>query len=131
MAVIDAAKHHHGNGAAELEDAAWHIGVFLEWCAENGLAAPEHEAEAVRADPVRYVLDHCGGKLLPSDLSKAGAAFAVRAYGEMMCELADLASTAGVGPFELRTHPDVDDFELALFELLDDLRDEQDEASAP
>jgi hypothetical protein len=130
MAVIDAAKFHHGNGASELEDGAWHIAVFLEWCVENGLAAPEHVAEAVRADPIRYLLNRCGGKLLPSDLSKAGAAFAVRAYGEMMCELADLASAAGVGAFELRTHPEADDFELALFELLDDLWEEENERSA-
>lgn len=124
MAVIDAAKLHEGNGATELEDGAWHIAVFLEWCVQHGLAASEHSAEAVRADPIRYLLDRCGGKLLQSDLTESGAAFAVRAYGEMMCELADLADVAGVGPFELRTHPDALELKQALFELLDDLADE-------
>src|SRR6185312_9520040 len=61
--TIDAVEYHLGDSAATEHDAAWHIGVFLQWCARNGMLAPRHAAAEAIADPIKFLLLKCSGKL--------------------------------------------------------------------
>lgn len=119
MATIDAAKYHHGNGAETEEDAAWHIGLFLLYCAERGLAAPHHSLESLRADATQHVLSKCGGKLWDTDLSPEGAALAARFYDSYLAEVADLAMADDRSAYEMRSHADQAGIRQVLFEFLD------------
>jgi hypothetical protein len=119
MTTIDAAKYHHGNGAASEEDAAWHIGVFLLWCGERGLLAASHALEKVRTNPTRYVLKNCSGKLWSQDLSPKGADFASQAYGNYLNEVSDIAIHQGVSAYGLRALDRTDEVVGWLFEHLD------------
>lgn len=120
MTTIDAVKYHHGSGADTEEDAAWHIGVFLQYCAERGLVAPAHDLVALRADATAYVLTRCGGKLWDSDLTPEGAAFAADIYDAFLAEAGDLAIAAELSIYALRSDPNVGEIRAALFAFLDE-----------
>ena len=107
MSTIDAAKYHHGNGAETEEDGAWHIGVFLWWCAERGLASEAHALASLREDASAHLLTRCDGKLWRSDLTEEGARFADEAYEGYLAEVSDLAMGADVDTYSLRTHAHV------------------------
>jgi hypothetical protein len=125
MTTIDAAKYHHGNGADTLEDAAWHIGVFLLFCAERGMAAPEHGLESLRADATLHLLRRCDGKLWRGDLTAEGAAFADHAYEAYLAELGDLTLAQEVDVYSLGRQPQVGGLRDAVFEFLDDMLEAQ------
>jgi hypothetical protein len=83
---IDDAEIYFLNFETDLDNDAGgtHIGMFLGWAIQRGLADPRLLAHLT--DPQRgkrtgrdLLFDHCDGKLLDGDLSVEGAAFA-RAY---------------------------------------------------
>ena len=89
--TIDAVEYHLGDIADTEEHAAWHIGVFLQWCACSGLLAPRHAAAEAIADPVGFLLRKCGGRLDSADLTAAGDRFATYVYDDYLAALGDLA----------------------------------------
>ena len=60
---IDRGDSHYGD-AKTWERACRHIGLFLWWAAERGLASEEHELEEVRSDPTAHFISACDTKLL-------------------------------------------------------------------
>lgn len=119
---IDAADYHHGRGAETREHAAWHVGVFLWWCAERGLAAKSHSVASLREDATRHVLRRCDGKLIERDLSEDGAALAKRVYAAFLRKLDERAKAVDVSVYALGRHPDAASIREALFADLDALR---------
>jgi hypothetical protein len=103
--TIDAVRYHLGSGYDTEGEAAWHIAVFLQWCARNGMLAPTHAAAAAIAGPIDFLLQRCGGKLCQGDLTAEGNRFAGRVYPEYLREVSLL-------------HGDGDHWEL-LHEFLD------------
>lgn len=69
------------------EEGGTHIGLFLGWAIRRGLANPELSAfkGALEAGDTRgraVLFDRCDGKLLVSDLTEQGAAFAKDYYAQ-------------------------------------------------
>jgi hypothetical protein len=121
MSTIDAAKYHHGRGAKAEEDAAYHIGLFLRFCAQCGLASAQHQTRLAEltSDPAKYLIKYCGGKLWSSDLTPDGAAFAERIYKRYLDEISDIAMGCDRDVYTLRTDPDRAEVEQLIFEYLD------------
>jgi hypothetical protein len=89
--TIDAVEYHLGDTADTEDDAAWHIGVFLQWCARNGMLAPGHAAAEAIADPARFLITKCNGRLERDDLTAEGNRFATHVYDRYLAALGDLA----------------------------------------
>jgi hypothetical protein len=121
MSTIDAAKYHHGKGAATEEDGAYHIGLFLRFCAERGLASVQHQQQAreLVVDPATYLIEKCGGKLWSSDLTPNGLAFTERIYALYIREITDIAMGGDRDVYTLRSDPDRAEVEQLIFEYLD------------
>ena len=79
--------HSGGNYPEDLppDNAATHIGMFLEWCLCNGLASDELAedsgediAEVCNGNMTgaEFLLNNCDGKFWDDDLSETGQAFA-------------------------------------------------------
>lgn len=97
---IDRGDAHFGD-AKTWERASRHIGLFLWWAAERGLASDDHELTEVRANPTQYFIDACDTKLWDQDLTAEGNAFAQSDYGAYLDEVGAYAKVLGVGDYEV------------------------------
>jgi hypothetical protein len=92
----------HYDDAGSWEAACRHIGVFLLWAMERGLAGPDHtDLEAARADPAGYVIRHCDTKLWDEDFSDEGARFAESRYSLYLEELGRYAADLDIDAYQL------------------------------
>lgn len=96
----------HYDDAGSWEAACAHIGTFLLWAVERGLGGDDHEPEALRADPTRYVIGHCDTKLWNDDLSDEGVAFAESSYSLYLEELQRYANARSVNAYKLEHGPE-------------------------
>lgn len=98
--AIDRGDAHLGD-AKTWERACRHMGLFLWWAAERGLASENHPAQEVRLNPTQHFLDHCDAKLWEEDLNERGNAFAAQEYGGYLDEVGAYAKVTGVGDYEI------------------------------
>ena len=91
----------HFADAKTWERACRHIGLFLWWAAERGLASEDHELSAVRANPTQHFIDACDTKLWDEDLTAVGNAFAQGEYGAYLNEVGAYAKVLSVGDYEI------------------------------
>lgn len=97
---IDRGDAHVGD-AKTWQRACRHMGLFLWWAAERGLAAETHELESIRLDPTEHFICACDAKLWEEDLNERGNAFALQAYGAYLDEVGAYARVLGVGDYEI------------------------------
>ena len=107
----------HWEDAGSWEAACRHIGLFLLWAAERGLADDAHHPTAMRADPTKYFIGACDTKLIDDDLTEEGAAFARVAYTEYLSAYAKIAEGQGAPTYAAE---DTAELRLELFDWLDD-----------
>ncbi len=94
-------------GDAHIADAkTWqracrHMGLFLWWAAERGLASETHELESIRLDPTEHFISECDAKLWEEDLNERGNTFALKEYGAYLDEVGAYAKGLGVGDYEI------------------------------
>lgn len=89
-------------GDAETwERACRHIGLFLWWAAERGLASEDHEPGALRTNATKYFIEQCDTKLWDEDLTDEGNAFAESEYDAYLEEVSAYARSLGVGDYEI------------------------------
>jgi hypothetical protein len=92
---------YHLEDAKTWERACRHIGLFLWWAAERGLASEEHDAKAAAANPTKYFINSCDTKLWNEDLTDDGNAFAEAEYDAYLTEQGAYARALGVGDCEI------------------------------
>ena len=89
----DASWHYEGQYPKELpnENAATHIGMFLQWCIENDLISDEliedtnDEIKKVKEHKMtgaEFLIEVCDEKLLDDDLNELGNCFAEDYYND-------------------------------------------------
>lgn len=98
MSIDRADDHLHD--AKTWPRACRHVGLFLWWAAERGLASERHDPDEVRRAPTEY-FGACDGKLLERDLTEQGNTFASRWYRAYLNETSAYARTLGVGDYEI------------------------------
>ncbi|HEY5934658.1 MAG TPA: hypothetical protein VIU61_08485 [Kofleriaceae bacterium] len=98
---IDRGDSHFAD-AKTWNRACRHIGLFLWWAAERGLASDEVDAKACAKAPTKYFITHCDTKLWDDDLTTEGQAFAKAEYDAYLHAVAAYARTLGVGDYEIR-----------------------------
>jgi hypothetical protein len=98
--AFDRSDYHFDDAGSE-EAACRHIMLFLLWAAERGLASPETDVVALRADPSGYFDSHCDGKLTDHEFNERGAAFAQSAYDAYLSEVNAYAQALGVSDYEI------------------------------
>ncbi len=113
--AIDRGDSHYDD-AGSWERACRHIGLFLWWAAERGLASEDHELASLRANATQHVIDHCDTKLWDEDLTDEGNAFATSEYDAYLGEVSAYARTLGVGDYEV---PEGEVTKKHFFEWLD------------
>jgi len=91
----------HYDDAQSWERACRHIGLFLWWAADRGLASEDHHAEEIAPNPTQYFIGQCDTKLWDEDLTDDGNAFATAAYDEYLGEVGVYAEGLGVGNYEV------------------------------
>lgn len=116
----------HVDEAETVEQAAAHMGIFLEWAATQGFLAAHHDVLKLNADPVRYVVDECPN-LGENDFTREGYAFAREGYGEYLEYLGEHASDLDLSSYEYAAGVEArDDMFECLNEALQEFLDEQD-----
>lgn len=98
---IDRGDSHFAD-AKTWNRACRHIGLFLWWAAERGLASDEVDAKACAKAPTKYFITNCDTKLWDDDLTTEGQAFAKAEYDAYLHAVAAYARTLGVGDYEIR-----------------------------
>jgi hypothetical protein len=98
---IDRGDSHFAD-AKTWSRACRHIGLFLWWAAERGLASDEVDAKACAKAPTKYFITHCDTKLWDDDFTSEGHAFARAEYDAYLHAVAAYARTLGVGDYEIR-----------------------------
>ena len=91
----------HYDDAQTWERACRHIGLFLWWAAERGLASEEHDVSAVRANPTKHFIERCDTKLWGEDLTDAGNAFAETEYSAYLDAVGAYTAALGLGAYEI------------------------------
>lgn len=97
---IDRGDSHWGD-AKSWEKACRHIGLFLWWAAERGLASELHDAEKMRSAPTQWFIRQCDTKLTNEDLSDDGNAFAKAVYEDYLLEVDRYSKKLKVGVYEI------------------------------
>ncbi len=102
MTTIDRGDSHY-EYADDWATACRHIGWFLLWAAQRGLATVDHQSRVaeIAAAPGDYVRGVCDGKLLARDLTADGAAFASRSYDAYLRYLDACGRGQGKDPYGL------------------------------
>jgi hypothetical protein len=106
----------HYEEAGDWQRACWHIGLYLWWAAERGLASEEISAKAAAQDPTNYFIRHCDAKLWDEDMNDEGVAFADACYRDYLKAVSAYAKQREVGDYEI---PDDEQSRAWLFEWLD------------
>ena len=96
---IDRGDSHFGD-AGSWEKACRHMGLFLAWAMECGLASEDHEGEDA-SSPTEYFIGACDTKLTDEDFSDEGNAFVDAAYEDYLGEVSAYAGTLGVSDYDL------------------------------
>ncbi len=112
---IDRADSHYDD-AGSMEKAARHICLFLLWATERGLAAKNHDAKSIAADPCGYFDRECDGKLWTEDFTERGNRFVEAVYCAYLGEVHAFAERLGVGDYDI---PDEDITRAHFFAWLD------------
>lgn len=97
---IDRGDLHYAD-AGTWERACRHMGLFLWWAAERGLAAEDHDVQRVRENATEYFISQCDTKLWDEDLTGEGNAFAKARYNACLGEVSAYAASLGVGAYEV------------------------------
>ena len=91
----------HYDDAQSWERACRHIGLFLWWAAERGLASEDHDAAEAAKQPTQYFISQCDTKLWDEDFGDEGNAFVEAAYGDYCGEVSAYAKSLGLGDYEI------------------------------
>jgi hypothetical protein len=97
---IDNGEYHMAD-AKNWEQACRHIGLFLWWAAERGLAAEAHHPAVLRCGATAHVLLQCETKLVADDLNEQGNVFAAAEYDNYLGEVHAYAGTLGINDYDL------------------------------
>lgn len=123
--TIDKLKLHTDDAGSELRAAA-HMGIFLEWCADQGFLAAHHDPVLLRRDPARYVVDRSPG-LAASDFTPEARGFVESEYPEYLDYLGEHAADEGLSSYDYAATPEARDAMFAcLDEALEAFREEDD-----
>jgi hypothetical protein len=93
----------HFDDAGNWEQACRHIGLFLWWAANRGLASEEHGPDAMAENPTEYFIANCDTKLWRDDFNDEGNAFAEAEYDAYLGAVSAYARSIGVGDYEIPT----------------------------
>lgn len=91
----------HYDDAGNWPRACRHIGLFLWWAADRGVAAIQHDPAKMKADPTGYFIDACDSKLQEDDLNNEGKAFARARYGLYVEAVATFARDHEMGTYDI------------------------------
>lgn len=113
--AIDRGDSHYDD-AGSWERACRHIGLFLWWAAERGLASEHHDPKKIRENPTEHFISQCDTKLYDEDMTEDGRAFAASEYGNYLGEVSAYARTLSVTDYEI---PENDVTTKHFFDWLD------------
>ncbi len=99
----------HYEDAGSWEAACSHIGLYLWWMAERGLARQEHDPKEIAPAPATYVIKQLDTKLWEDDLSEEGARFAQLHYQGYLGELTRIAGALEKSVYDATPHDMRDD----------------------
>ena len=91
----------HFDDAGTWEKACRHIGLYLAWAAERGLASDDHDAKDVAKSPTQHFIAMCDTKLWEDDFNEAGLAFTNAWYTSYLSEVSKYAKQRGVTDYEI------------------------------
>jgi hypothetical protein len=117
--TIDKLEFHTDDAGTEAGAAA-HMAIFLEWCADKGFLAASHDLEALRRDPIRYVVER-SPNLAESDFTSAARGFVAAEYPEYLDYLGEHAADAGLSSYDYAATAEA---RATMFECLDEALDE-------
>lgn len=107
---------YHFEDAQTWERACRHIGLFLWWASERGLASEDHHPAVLRCGATEHIILQCDTKLWVDDLNDAGNDFAADAYDSYLGEVTEYAGRLGVGDYDI---PEADATTTHFFVWLD------------
>lgn len=123
--TIDKLKFHTDDAGTELRAAA-HMAIFLEWCADKGFLASNHDLGRLREAPKQYVVEEAPN-LTESDFTEEAQGFVASEYPEYLDYLGEHAAEAGLSNYDYAATPEA---RATMFECLDEALEEfrEDEA---
>ncbi len=92
---------YHVDSAGSIELACRHIGLYLWWAAERGLASTAHDPAEVAQGPTGYFIRICDAKLWDEDFNDEGLAFTGFVYESYLGELSRYARELGVDDYQV------------------------------
>lgn len=90
----------HFDDAGSWEKACRHMGLFLAWAMERGLASADHEGEDA-SSATAYFIAACDTKLTDEDFGDEGNAFVAASYEDYLGEVSAYAGALCVGDYDL------------------------------
>jgi hypothetical protein len=90
----------HFDDAGSWEKACRHMGLFLAWAMDRGLASEDHAGEDATS-ATAYFIEACDTKLTDEDFTPDGNAFVEVAYEDYLGEVSAYAGALGVGDYDI------------------------------